>query len=387
LYAWDCGDDGVVDADGVTATLRSLFSLFKGFMGQRRKGIDLIYLTSTAPTAAPRNEAVLAFLQTLRAENATCTGRIVEVDDLAEVEVAAAAELRIQTAHGAIRYAGGVRSVRQLVAHDRSTLTSSGFDPRGPFIITGGAGKIGLHIADMLVRQHQVSVALVGRSPLDATRSRAVDQIRSGSARAHYYTADIAVVDQLGRAIEEIHRTLGPIRGAVHAAAATRDSFFVNKSLKELQSVLRAKVDGVVNLDYLLRDEPLELFALCSAMAAVMGNPGQADYAAANGFLDGFAIYREALRSEGARRGKTVSINWPLWAGTGGLTVPDYVEAEFRKQGFVPLEADDGLRVLRHATMGAESRVAAVAGMRPAIDRLVNWLRSGETPYGTQPAS
>jgi polyketide synthase PksN len=84
--------------------------------------------------------------------------------------------------------------------------------------------------------------------------------------------------------------------------------------------VLAPKVAGLINLDNASRDMALDFFILFSSTSAVFGNPGQADYSAANAFMDVYARYRNSLRSSRQRTGITLSINWPLWKD-GGMHV------------------------------------------------------------------
>ncbi|WP_437688199.1 SDR family NAD(P)-dependent oxidoreductase [Sorangium sp. So ce176] len=389
LYLWDlsrsAAEGSALPGDGdVAAAIRSLFCLFKAHMAERRKGMQLLYLTSSATSAVPVNEAVLAFFRTIRTENPTYVGKVIAVADPGHIGRACATELGLPTGSDVVQHVDGARHVRKLFSREpapRERLRDAlPLAPGGTFVLTGGAGKIGLLLTDMLVREYQVNVALIGRSQLDEPRRQAIDSIRSGPARALYYSADVGVLSDTDRAIGDIRATLGPIRGAIHAAAIIRDSFFIKKTLAEVDSVLRPKVNGAIYLDFLLRDDPLEMFVLCSGLASLLGNQGQSDYAAANGFLDGFAIQREALRQAGRRQGRTISINWPLWGGDGGMGVPDYIETELLKRGLVPLNTSDGVTAFRQAIAMKEPQVAVVAGQRAAARRLLRpWLSEGRT--------
>ena len=97
----------------------------------------------------------------------------------------------------------------------------------------------------------------------------------------------------------------------MHAAGVLRDSFLIHKTREELEAVLAPKVAGVENLDRATSHRPLDIMILFSSMAGALGNVGQADYAAANAYLDAYAAQRG---------GRTISINWPLWA-EGGMGV------------------------------------------------------------------
>lgn len=126
--------------------------------------------------------------------------------------------------------------------------------------------------------------------------------------------------------LQSICRNFGTIHGIVHSAGVIRDNFIIKKTQDELKEVLAPKVAGLVNLDQASKDLSLDFFILFSSLAGSLGNPGQADYATANAFMDTYAGYRNALVALRKRQGQTLSIGWPLYNGpknldtkTGGL--------------------------------------------------------------------
>src|SRR5262249_11772520 len=109
----------------------------------------------------------------------------------------------------------------------------------------------------------------------------------------------------------------------------------------EFRGVLTPKVTGTYNLDQASQDVGLDFFALFSSIAGAMGNVGQADYATANGFMDQFAAYRNRQVAAERRRGRTLSINWPLWQA-GGMGI-DPASRELLRQ-------TTGIHLMRTAT-------------------------------------
>src|SRR5205085_1809059 len=116
-------------------------------------------------------------------------------------------------------------------------------------------------------------------------------------------------VAQVEKAIAEI----GTIDGILHCAGALIENSIARKSAAEVADVLAPKVAGTLNLDRATSHLALDFFVLFSSLAGAMGNPRTADYAAANGFLDAFAAERNRQVAAGERRGRTRSINWPVW--------------------------------------------------------------------------
>src|SRR5258705_5634217 len=144
--------------------------------------------------------------------------------------------------------------------------------------------------------------------------------------------------------VREAKARFSQIDGFIHAAGANRDSFILRKTREEIEAVLAPKVYGAINADFVTRDEKLDFFVLFSSVAGVLGNVGQSDYAYANHFLDSFAERRESLRKTQQRSGRTLSIDWPLWAEGGMGIPPDAVALLERRTGTSPLPLGEGLQ-------------------------------------------
>ena len=159
----------------------------------------------------------------------------------------------------------------------------------------------------------------------------------------------------------EIVGSHGGLNGVIHSAGVLRDSFVIKKTEAELRAVLAPKVAGLLALDAATRDQELDFFVLFSSLAAVFGNVGQADYAAANGFMDAYAAWRDGLVACGERSGRTLSLNWPLWA-QGGMQVDGATLAAMRRQGLTPLASEAGLEAFVQALAFEGPQIAVLAG-------------------------
>src|SRR5207302_4916271 len=138
------------------------------------------------------------------------------------------------------------------------------------------------------------------------------------------------------------------------------DNFILKKTGAEFAEVLSPKVRGTYNLDEASRDVELDFFVLFSSLAGALGNLGQADYAAANGFMDQFAMYRNGLVAAKQRKGRTRSINWPLWQA-GGMKI-DPVSQELLQQstGIQPMQTAIGIQAFyRSLVMSCDQMLVA----------------------------
>ncbi|MFJ9833562.1 SDR family NAD(P)-dependent oxidoreductase [Streptomyces sp. NPDC101169] len=281
-----------------------------------------------------------------------------------------------------VRHHDGRRQVRRLTEVTGARPAAAPWREDGVYLVTGGLGGLGLHVArDIAASVAQATVILTGRSPLTDERRAALRELRTTGLTVEYESVDVADRDALGALLARVTADHGPLTGVLHAAGVIEDNFVVRKSPGELDRVLAPKVTGLVHLDELTQEQPLELFVCFSSLAGAFGNPGQCDYAAANAFMDAYVGHRERLVSAGRRSGRTVSVNWPLWE-EGGMGAEGPVREQLRALGLAPLDTQRGLAVLHQALAGAEGgvtdgRLLVVAGSREALlSRLTE--RAGE---------
>ncbi|MEV6839020.1 SDR family NAD(P)-dependent oxidoreductase [Streptomyces sp. NPDC051133] len=179
----------------------------------------------------------------------------------------------------------------------------------GTVLITGGLGAVGRHIARLLAERGVPRLLLTSRrGPDDPRAAEVTAELAALGAEAEVAACDVADAAALADIVGGV---AGELRGVVHCAGVLDDGVVAELSPERLARVLRPKADGAVHLHRLTADAQLDLFLLVSSAAGVVGNAGQANYAAANAFLDQLAHHRRAL-------GLTaVSVSFGAWAGEG----------------------------------------------------------------------
>jgi NADP-dependent 3-hydroxy acid dehydrogenase YdfG/acyl carrier protein len=247
----------------------------------------------------------------------------------------------------ALRFMSKARHVGKLV------LTRPGFDPEGTVLVTGGTGALGGLVARRLVEHHGVrSLILVGRRGLEAPgMADLAEALVAAGAEVMVTACDTtdraALAEVLSRAPAG-----RPLRGIVHAAGVLDDGIVTELSAERLDTVLAPKAIGAWNLHELTRDLDLSAFVLFSSASGISGAPGQANYAAANAFLDALSEHRR-------RRGlPSQSLAWGLWeqtAGTAGQLDEESI-ARLRRHGFPPMPPDEAL-ALFDAAVGHDAGV------------------------------
>jgi polyketide synthase PksN len=365
---------------GVAAQLGAeLFARLRGLLQAKPQSPVLIQVVLDATSEGRACALALsALLRTAQQENSRLLGQVIELSGAASgSEILAAVEdnARVPGAQH-IRCAAGVREVAAL--HELDTDSDGGVHPwadSGVYLITGGAGGLGSIIAhEILVRTRNARVILTGRSaPGEAIqrRLRSLEQV-GGGARTEYRVLDVADAEATAEAVRSIVAQHGSLNGIVHAAGATHDNFIHKKSTEEFAAGLVAKLQGTLNLDLASRDCALDFFILFSSVAGVFGNPGQADYALANGFMDGFAACRNEWLAQGQRRGRSLSVNWPMWAD-GGMQVDAAVLEQARRRGVEMLATSDGIDALYRGWRSGESQVVVLCGDRSKLAASLGW--------------
>jgi hypothetical protein len=192
-------------------------------------------------------------------------------------------------------------------------------------------------------------------------------ELEAVGARVLVAAADVAseaAMRAVRRAAEERWGPeLGRIRGIVHAAGVAGGGLLRGRRREEVERVLAPKVRGALVLDRVFGDRPLDFFVLCSSVTGLLPEIGQADYAAANCFLDAFAAWRSARAASAGGRagGATVAIAWDAWREVGmaaAAEVPAEL-AEWRRRTLERgLATAEGVEAFRRALAAGLPEVA-----------------------------
>jgi NAD(P)-dependent dehydrogenase (short-subunit alcohol dehydrogenase family) len=249
----------------------------------------------------------------------------------------------------AFRFMAQAKHIGKIVLRHPSPLRISA---HATYLVTGGLGALGLHVARRLVEQGARNLLLIGRSSPSPNAASALSELRDAGVRVEIRAADVSDRAQLETIFNEIHAAMPPLRGVVHAAGILDDGIVTQQTWNRFQRVMAPKVAGAWNLHELTRHAPLDFFLLFSSMASLTGSPGQSGYAAGNAFLDAFAHYRRA-------RGLTaLSINWGAWPDAG---MAAKVETQGRRRvlpAIRPMAEQDCLSCLTLAAAQSSAQLA-----------------------------
>ncbi|MEN3316494.1 MAG: hypothetical protein V7605_2728 [Acidimicrobiaceae bacterium] len=212
--------------------------------------------------------------------------------------------------------------------------------PDGTYLVTGGTGGFGMATAAWLVDQGAGAVVVVARRPPDEVTARRLGELRATGAEVVAMTADVGVEAQVARLLDDVRRTLPPVRGVVHAAMVLDDAPLDQLDRARLTTGMQAKVLGAWNLHRLTRSDDLDMFVCYSSIAALLGNAGQGGYAAANAFLEALAHHRRALGLE------ALTVDWGVISEVGYVSRRHDLARHLERQGYRSFTPDQALATL-----------------------------------------
>jgi polyketide synthase 12 len=271
----------------------------------------------------------------------------------------------------AFRYMSQARHVGKIVL----TLPA-GIDVDGTVLVTGGTGSLGALLARHLVLEHGVAhLLLASRGGLQAHGACELQaELEALGACVRIAACDVSDRDQLEALLESV-ASEHPLCGVVHAAGVLEDGMIESLTAQAVERVMAPKADAAWYLHELTEHLNLGVFALFSSAAGVLGSPGQANYAAANTFLDALAAHRRA------RGLPATSIAWGLWQQPSGmgshLTEVDFTR--MARSGMIALSPGEGLELFNAAFRSSDTltvgtpldlgrlRRRAASGLLPTI--------------------
>ncbi|MGY4878715.1 SDR family NAD(P)-dependent oxidoreductase [Vreelandella aquamarina] len=286
----------------------------------------------------------------------------------------------------AFRYMQQARQIGKVVvtyeqpiaARNKSTLGSDALRLPGDasYLVTGGLGGFGLKTAQWLVDKGAKALILLSRSgPASEEAQSAVAAFEAQGVNVLAAACDITDREALADVLAKAHQTLPPLHGIVHAATVIDDSLIRNLDAERIHKVLAPKIDGARHLDALTRDCPLDFFVVYSSATTLFGNPGQANYVAANHWLEAFAAARR-------QRGQPATcVRWGAIEDVGFLARNTRTRDALQERlGGSALRSDDALNVLEQMLLSASATSPSLGVLELEWGALARFLPTAGTP-------
>ena len=259
----------------------------------------------------------------------------------------------IERAQDAFRFMAQGHHTGKIVITQRQPIIIS---ERATYLITGGLGGLGLACARWLADSGARHVVLIGRRSPDGAARAAIAELEAQGVEVRLAPVDVTDAVRLEELLESVTQTMPPLRGVLHAAGSVDDGMLSDQNWTRFERVMAPKVRGTWNLSTLTRHLPLDFFVMFSSGAALLGSPGQGNYAAANSFLDSLAYVRLAAGLP------ALSIDWGIWSEVGmAARVDQQHHRRWAAMGMKPIDPSLGVQMLEQAVRGSSAgQVAAL---------------------------
>jgi phthiocerol/phenolphthiocerol synthesis type-I polyketide synthase C len=242
----------------------------------------------------------------------------------------------------------------------------------GSYLVSGGLSGFGLKTAQWLVSKGARSLVLLGRRGAATDESEAtLEKMRSSGVNVRAMACDVTDRSSLGAVFADIEQNLFPLKGVIHAATVFDDGLIRNLDRDRFQKVLGPKILGAWHLHELTQEMKLDFFVMYSSATTHFGNPGQANYIAANYYLEALANYRRQKGLPGS------CVAWGAISDVGFLARNESVkEALLSRFGGAPLTSDQALEMLEKILLADATGVAVIDFDWPVVQRVMPAAKS-----------
>ncbi len=224
----------------------------------------------------------------------------------------------------------------------------------GAYLVTGGTRGFGLEVAKWLIGQGVGKIFLASRSgAASEDLKRELEQIEGSEVSVEAVAIDIANDSEVKGLMQQINEGPLPLKGIFHGAMVLDDGFLMDMDRERFSKVMKPKILGALNLYQYSDTEALDYFVSFSSISTFVGNKGQANYIAANAFLDRFSDYLRSVDVNG------ITVNWGVLGESGAVARDGALSDHLSREGLKGMTNASALAALEVAMRSGKSQVGA----------------------------
>jgi 8-amino-7-oxononanoate synthase/malonyl CoA-acyl carrier protein transacylase len=260
----------------------------------------------------------------------------------------------IEAAANAFRYMAQAKHIGKVVISLPEIASQTALiKENGSYLVTGGLGSLGLQIARWLVEKGAKHLILTGRNQPSHAARETLEQLEQTGATFNIVCGDVSNLQDVEKLIYS--NANPPLKGVIHAAGILDDGVLLKQTWERFKNVMTPKIQGAWNLHLATQNLPLDFFVCFSSIAALLGSPGQGNYAAANTFMDALVRDRRAKGLPG------LSINWSIWANAGmAAELSAQHQDRLAQQGLSAIAPQQGLQILEELLQQQATQVGVL---------------------------
>ncbi len=244
-------------------------------------------------------------------------------------------------------YRNNVKYTQKIIAvsSDRFSTNQTVIKKNGVCIVTGGTGGIGLEICKKIAELQKGTICIIGKTAVDGDEDEVGKQLKerleslsNHGANIVYYSCGIADQNAVCEVFQNVQEQFGSISLVLHLAGISGKGYLLSKQESEIRNVIEPKIKGTWILYELCKKHQVSTLLLSSSISSFTGGLGQSDYAAANAYMDSFAVSQDGCAT------KVISVDWSRWSDTGMAK-----GIEDREELFYPITKEEGVAAFEKA--------------------------------------
>ncbi|KAL8847079.1 MAG: hypothetical protein Q9221_007866 [Calogaya cf. arnoldii] len=244
------------------------------------------------------------------------------------------------------------------------------FSPEATYVLVGCLGGLGRSLTTWMMERGCKNFVFISRSGADKPEAAQVTTLlQEAGASVRVFRADATVEEDVMAIVADVSAT-HQIRGVVHAAMVLKDGIYEQMTFDQWSACVAPKVQGAWSLHKALKDAPLDFFVMTSSISAVLGNPGQSNYCAANGFLDALAWHRNVKGLP------ATSLALPMVLDVGVVAENEDIEDSLSRKGMYGIDEQEMLQGFEMAMMQPVPKDAR--GRRLGDAQIILGLETGQ---------